>query len=195
MNCELIKESPYKPYQAKLDYDENTIGCGVVLEYVGKQGEEKIKNYFRGEMSALYFIDVSAKSLPAVHALLTSTFVSHVGMENLVQWLAYQQVEVHKPGKTGHDAGIIEKIFMHINPKYTGRMSQSKRRVYAYYKGSAKNVVDIFNHVERVYQEARIEHNTPAKEVFLNIGGIKILMPLLYQLAEYDTTPERHQVT
>ena len=179
VSAELVKEAPCKPYHHKLEYDENTIGCGIQLEYVGKQGEEKIKNNFRGEMSALYFIDVSQKTLPQIHSFLT--YIStHVPLENMVDYLGLPQEA--NSGKS-FDVGIVEKIFMHINPKYTGKPTQSKQRMYVLHKGGKS--IEVFNNVERVYQETKVEHNSIAKDVFLCIGGIKTLLPLLYALPEH----------
>ncbi len=169
-----MKEGLSKPYQAKLDNDENTIGCGVLLEYVSKEGYEKITNCFCGEMGALYFLEVAPDSVAAVHSTLSYASV-HIGMEELVHTLSV-------PGHRTKDAAIIDRIFMQVNPKYTGKISQAKQRLYVCYKG--KTAIDVFNSVESLYKEVRIDHNVPAKEVFLNIGGLKPLMPLLYQLAE-----------
>jgi hypothetical protein len=49
-----------------------------------------------------------------------------------------------------------------------------------------KKEIDIYNDVERVYSETRIDHNMIASDVFFNIGGIETLFPLLYNIAEQE---------
>ena len=188
-----MKESPCKPYPYKLDYDENTIGCGVQLEYVDKQGYEKIKNCFRGEMSALFFLEVTPKTLAPTHSSL-AYLSSHVSMDEIFHSLSGQAVESHHasasnskgPKTTKMDTTVLEKVVMQINPMYTGKLSQSKERLYAYCKTGSKTPIDVFNHVERLYPTARIDHNMPAKDFFLDVGGPKMLMPLLYRLADAE---------
>ena len=187
MNSELVRESVCKPYQPRLDYDENTIGCGVLLEYVSKEGYEKVKNCFCGQMGALYFIEVSAESLSSTHSVL-SRASERMGFEDLVH-----KVSGIKTSGKADLAGVVEKIFMQVNPKYTGKISQSKQRLYVVYpKSKGKDGLDVCNHVESLYKEVRIDHNLPAKDVFLNIGGAKVLMPLLYQLGESLSEVEQH---
>ncbi len=210
LNSELVREGPCKLYKPKLNYDESTIGCGVQLEYVDKQGYEKIKNCFRGEMGALHFIEVTPKNIAQTHAAL-AYLSTHVDMDELVHTVSTHATEARKEAKSQAsatkdaagaagkaraeflgDTSVIDRIFMHINPKYTGKLSQSKQRLFSYQKSGSKSVIDVFNHVERLYPEARVDHNTSARDVFLNVGGIKMLMPLLYRLAETSGATELH---
>jgi len=185
INSELIKETAFKQYHNKLDYDENTIGCGVQLDYVGSHGEEKIKNNFRGQMTALYFIEISYDSIGEIHRFF-SYVAKNIPIENIPHYLAMPQDP--KQGNT-FDVKIIDKIFMHINPKYTGKTSSIKQKVYCIQKGT-KNLYDIYNYVERVYHETKIDHNIVAKDIFMDIGGIKTLLPLLNLLPTLEFSNE-----
>ena len=50
--------------------------------------------------------------------------------------------------------------------------------------------IDIKNSVERVYSETIIDHNIMAKDTFINIGGIKTILPTLHKIAYRNPTSE-----
>jgi len=157
----LIKKSNFNSYRENVTYDENSIGCGIQIEYAGKQGEERISNNFCGEMTALYFLEVDSN----LHSIL---FTNMKSLENLIE----------------ESNEIINKVFIQVNPKYTKRAIQSEQRVYVM-KCNKKNI-DVRNDVEGRYGDTRIDHNMATRDVFFNIGGIEILLPLLYNIAEQE---------
>lgn len=140
------------------------------MEYVDKGGEEGLKNNFRGEMSALFFGEVNAKTSIQFHAILSKIYDT-INIEDLFQ--LRNQNEVLQPN-------ILEKIFMMANPKYTSKQYRTTEKVYLCHTQSAN--IPVFNNVERVYQDTKILHNTPARDVFINIGGVRTLFLLFHKL-------------
>lgn len=173
----LVKESACKVYQASAVYDENAVGCGIQLEFVGKQGEERIGNNFRGEMTALYFVEANTKILPEINEAFgkvnaLKTFEGFVECsENLFE-----------------KEKIVRKIFMQVNPKYTRKGIQGRQRVLTI-KHSGKNI-DLFNDVERMYSDSRIDHNMSAADLLFNAGGIKVMLPFLHNIPSHHCSPK-----
>ena len=93
LNGELVKEATCKRYSSKLEYDENTIGCALQFAHIDKEGEEKLKDNFKGIMSALYFIEVSPTNVHSTHAFLARAH-TRMHVEELALMLGYRQEEV-----------------------------------------------------------------------------------------------------
>jgi hypothetical protein len=175
IDFKLVKDVVIKSYVAQLNYDENTIGCGIQLEYIGKKGQESIINNFCGEMTVLHFFEVSSKTMNQMHDSLT--FIEKdIGLENFSSDISTRQDTKHV------DISIMEKMFMHVNPKYIDRITQYKQKADTIIR-KGKNI-DIYNSVERIYAETIVDHNMVAKDNFLNIGGIKLLFPAFYKIVE-----------
>ena len=142
------------------------------MEYVDKGGEEGLKSNFRGEMSALYFSEVSPKTIIQHHAIISKIY-NAINMEDLFQ--ITNQQSILQPN-------FLDKIFIIANPKYTSKLYRTTDKVYLCHIQSDK--IPVYNNVERVYQDTKILHNTPAKDVFINIGGVKTLFLLFHKLTE-----------
>ena len=190
-----ISECSCKPYIYNKEYDENTIGCGVVLDFIGKEGEEHLKNNFCGEMSALHFVEINNKTLFVIHSTLNRIFPI-VDMYKLFPLIAYgnshfenwPELQAAISYKELTDSNIIEHQFMILNPKYAIKWGRESEKIYC--KKIGKHLIEINNQVERVYQQTKIHHNAPARDVFLSIQGISNLLPLLYELCEFDLNQE-----
>jgi len=184
INSKLVKDVVIKPYLVQANYDENTIGCGIQLDYIGKKGQESIINNFCGEMTTLYFFEVSSKTMTQVHDTLT--FIEEkIRLENFHSYVSTRQdSKIDK----NIDLNIIEKIFMHINPKYIDRITQHKQKADTIIRKGKS--IDIYNSVERVYAETIINNNMVAKDNFLNIGGVKLLFPAFHKIVQAEPNKE-----
>jgi len=166
----LIKKARIIPYNAMTKYDKNTIGCGLKLI---ENDKELLFDNFNGEMSALYFIEVDNKSLIQVHNTLTY-ILKEIGLENLADNF---DVIAESKAKKNIDINLLEKTFMHINPKYTIKKIQCKQRVHVLSKG-----YEVFNSINEVYDGTIVCHNTVSKDLFFDIGGVRALVPLISKL-------------
>ena len=179
-----VKTVKMESYFYKMIYDENYIGCGIELNQHNLKEKESLINNFRGEMTTLYFLEVNSKTIDQTHNSLKYV-VEDIGLENLVDYIG--SIRDLKSEKN-LDINIIEKIFMHINPKYTEQFNQFKENTYVINRSG--KTIDIKNSVERVYSETIIDHNIMAKDTFINIGGIKTILPTLHKIAYRNPTSE-----
>ena len=90
INGELIQDFPVKPYNFVRDFDEFTLGCGMAMEFTGKQGSEVLRNHFRGVMSTMHFAEVNSKTAIATHNALFKIWKG-VQMTSLYPILAYSK--------------------------------------------------------------------------------------------------------
>ena len=195
INGDLVKETQCRKYYENKNYDENSVGCEILIEYINQEGEERLRSNFRGEMSALHFAEVNSGNLYPTHFNIMKRIFRFISMHELFpiiafgekrcdSWPMIKQVIAHKELV---ESKLLERIFLIVNPKYASKFYQVHEKIYtSIQRGGYK--LELTNHVERIYKHAKIHHNSPARDVLLNIGGIKIFMPLLYQLGEYTAT-------
>lgn len=191
----MVGEYSCKQYVHNKDFDENTIGCGIRNEFIGKEGEERLIHNFCGEMSALHFVEINSKTAFLIHNLLNKIYLI-VDMFELFPLIAYgasfyencTELQSAISYKELTESGFIEHQFLIINPKYATKWSRENEKIY--YKKIGKHSIEINNQVERVYPQTKILHNAPAREVFSTIQGISAIMPLLYELSEFNSNPD-----
>jgi len=119
---------------------------------------------FYGKMTALYFFETSNKTCNQIHDHLCNV-LSQIKLEDLLNTTA----------------PILEGVFMHINPKYD--TVGSKRKIASLKEGK----LEVYSAIEKIYEGTRIDHNVSAKNTFFAIGGIKTILPVLYQAAKHST--------
>ena len=190
VNSELIKEASCKQYPTKLEFEENSVGCGISMEYIGKEGEERLEHNFHGEMSAVYFVEVSTKSIKTTHQFLSQIF-SKINLNELIPLLAYKQDSVKNllsqsknPLKEIAKVSLIERIFTFVAPQSSTKTYKSNTKFYFCASDPSKNFVEIFNHIERIYNGTKVHFNVPGQKTFLILGGFKLILPILSTLAE-----------
>lgn len=161
INTELVLNAECEGYVPSLNYNMNTIGCAVI------NGE--ITNCFQGEMSASYFLKTSSKQLGRMHEFLALNWGRLHGLaeKSAKDWSWFQR-----------------KAFLQANPK----SSEPAQKLYVVEKG--KQNVDVFNAIESVYGNDVIYHSAPAQDTFINIGGIKTILPVLYKLIKWQADNE-----
>lgn len=155
VNNKQVHATAFTPYSYKEDYNENSIGCSV-------SAEGSYTDYFCGEMTALYFFEVNPKSCGQIHDYLCS-MLSHVQIENILD--------------AQHKIPIAERTFLHINPKYA--LASSTRRISA-----LRDTKFFCSAAEKLLPQTAVSHNTSAKATFVAIGGVKAVLPVLYEAAK-----------
>lgn len=173
LDSKLLQEGSVKPYQHKLTYADNTIGCSTQEAYMG--GERTV-NHFRGEMSALYFIAASPKNAKNVSEFLHREAIGRK-LDSLLE--CSKQNDAHEK--------IIEDIFIQVNPKYSRKYTQSKQRVYV--KAKQAKPHSIYNGIERLHKGAKAKRHTRIADSLSSMGGIKAVLPLLHGVAERKHNP------
>ena len=188
MDGEEICKGNYKNYKAKKVYNENSIGCKVFLNEIK---EERTKNHFRGEMSALHFVAVNSHTLILTHKLLQK-ILRVISMHELFPFIAFgknrcdnwPQLQQRITFEELIESTLLERVFLIINPKYASKFFHFHEKIYVYERPTG--TIELFNHAENVFKNAKIHHNYPARDVLLNIGGSSCLLPFLYELAELN---------
>jgi hypothetical protein len=196
VNGSLVKETQCKPYSSDAEYDENSVGCGIVTTAAGQRDAETLKNNFKGEIGALYFVEVGPKTVAATHALLSkisSTMIIHdifplvcYGASSYESCPELKQAVSHKELVEG---GLAERAFFIVNPKYSTSWTSKGDKIYG--RKAAKSGHDLSNHIEGLYPQTQVHHNTPARDVMLDIQGINALLPLLYSFGEPSISLEK----
>ena len=79
---------------------------------------------------------------------------------------------------------VVQQSFLLVSPQYAGKSMSPGERIFVH-KVAGKSA-DISKQIEEVHKKTRVHHNYPAKDVFINIGGIKCLLPFLFELAEWS---------
>ena len=148
------------------------------MSYGRNQGEEKLINNFKGEMSALYFIEASKMEKEALHQFLCK-------MKNSERF-NYMVEDTENASSQYHN--IITRIFLNINPRYNSQSIQYKQKVYKLTINGKD--IDINNSIERLHYMTCINNNSSFRDVFINIEGINAILPCLYNIAVYKSTPE-----
>lgn len=146
-------------------------------------------------MSALHFVEINNSKLVLIHNTLSKIFPI-IDMHELFPLIAYgnnylenwPELQFVISFKELTESKILEQQFLILNPKYATKWGRESEKIYC--KKVGKHLIEINNHVERVYQQTKIHHNSPAREVFLSVQGVSNLLPLLYQLCEFNSKPE-----
>lgn len=190
INSELIKEASCKQYPTKVEFEENSVGCGISMEYIGKEGEERLEHNFHGEMSAVYFIEVSTKNLKATHEFLSQIY-GGINLSELIPILAYKQeiikkllVQSKNSPKEIVKVGLIERIFTFVAPSCSKKTYKSNTKFFLCASDPSKNYREIYNHIERIYNGTKAHYNVPGQKAFLILGGFKLILPLISTLAD-----------
>ncbi len=178
----LVGTSACAPYVAKTEYTRNTIGCKVPR---GPSPEAQLN--FCGELGAVHFVRVGTMGeMGKVHAVLANVF-DVIGTSELVAVLGSESGIACNPRLAARvtreqvaDSGIMERLFLVANPKWA--FSDSSEAVVWISSKPGKPPIELRNHVDRVYQSTRVQHNTPGQTVLANIGGVKTLLPLLHRV-------------
>ena len=146
-------------------------------------------------MSALHFVEINNKTAFIIHNLLNKIYLT-VDMFELFPLIAFgasyyencPELQSVISFKELSESGFLEHQFLIINPKYANKWSRECEKIYN--KKIGKHSIEINNQVERVYPQTKIHHNAPACEVFRSIQGISAVMPLLYELGEFNSNPD-----
>lgn len=151
-----------RTYPRKADCTRNSLGCGLA-------SRNSAANSLSGEVSAAYFFAAGSDSILAIHAVLKAVS----GSADADDFTA--RLGANKLG---------ERLFLVANPKWARKVAEDAVEAVEWIKGSdGKTVVELRNHVERIFPGTRVLHNTPGQTVLANIGGIKPLLPLLFRLS------------
>lgn len=184
VNGELKGESKGRYYPTQKEFDINSIGCEI------DANSRTPKNSFRGEMSALYFLEVNSHNLGFSHNLINHIYVS-INMSELIalatagtaQLPFCSRQNLHASPEQLAELSLLERIYLVANPKWAkGQCESSESICILPQSGKQKN--EIYNHVEKILPHTLIHHNTIARNVFVNIGSIKTFLPLLFELGE-----------
>lgn len=154
-----VYELTLKTYPGEVAFDKSAVGC---LEGKGRS--------LAGEVTAVYFLEVSRRTLQQVHGFLSHALKS-AGMENLTEYLiSGKELRMSK----SQSFFLLEKLWLQVNPKYTHRPTHF----------SAAKTPDLLNGIKRLVGRIEIHHNTPVSDTLLANGGVKLLLPLLYKAAK-----------
>jgi len=123
-------------------------------------------NCFQGEMSAVYFFKGTAKELQDIRKFLS---LNRTQLHNLIERLSPEYEWI---GKT---------VFLHANPKCI----DYGQRLYILHKD-----INIFNSISSIQGKNIIHQNTPAQDIFTNIGGIKTIIPTLHKLIKQNANKD-----
>lgn len=175
-------------------YTANHIGCNVALRKQSGEESEHFTNHFVGEMSALHFVAVDYASLQAVQRCLRKV-AAFVDVHSIFPFLAYGEGLYKSSPKMQDTAGIeegfryvvVQHSFLVVSPQYAGRSVQAGDAVFIHRLSTpGAKTMEVCSPVDTVYRRTKVHHNYPARDVFINIGGIKCLLPFLYDLAEWS---------
>ncbi len=179
----------YKTYNATTIYNDNSVGCEVGAKPAVQDEDATLKHNFRGEMSALHFASVDASTQLVTRNLL-SKINKVISMHELYPILAFGENRCNNRPRLLNrisytemlDAALTDRIFFVINPKYAKKSPPEGEKIYAL-RQESRSIV-LYNHTEDIYRQAKVHHNYPARDVLINIGGIRCLLPFLHELGE-----------
>ena len=165
------------------------MGCEVIAKPERSEDDATLKYNFRGEMSALHFAAVNSTTQVVTRNVL-SKINRVISMHELYPILAFGENRCdNRPRLLSRisytemmDAALTDRIFFVINPKYAKKSPPEGEKIYALRQGSRAFV--LYNHTEDIYGQAKVHHNYPARDVLINIGGIRCLLPFLHELAD-----------
>ena len=141
----------------------------------------------------MYFAETSAHAMNMTHGLLKSVY-DVLAMSELTNILAGDisilhanpMISIRIANEQIVKTGLVERIFFALNPKWARRTSYNGELVALISNKSTKQPLELCNHVDRIYPQTRISHNTPARTVFANIGGMKTMLPLLHRSVSHE---------
>jgi len=161
VDSNLSCECPFRKYDNKVIYHTNTIGCSIDLY----KDKDCLKDNFHGEMTALCFIETSYEKHKNLRSFLYSR---HMKLESIIE---------------NTDLIIREKgIYMFINPRF-----ETPTKVACVVQKHVERI-EIIDQKERLYPGTIVHHNVSARETFINIGGLKTLIPALQGFISSDIT-------
>lgn len=166
MDGRLTDELDCVMYEYSEIYEANTLACS-------EDGE-----YFNGQSSALYFIQAVPSELHKVINSLYKTVplsdLPSILSGNLLQWR-------HKiPSINLSTLFPLDRILFSINPKLVLESTGSHENEEIFID-KTKKVFTIGNGVRCVRTSTLVHHNTTGQTTFANIGGVKVLLPILEQ--------------
>lgn len=174
LNQEQACEMKSKVYPTNKDYDVNSIACEIAMD---KMNDNKIKNNFCGQMSALYFVEASHKNYASFHSVLKAIYSSNnfifSDFANLFANLS-QQLGI---------SGLLDKMFLIVNPKWARKPLDPAEAVYVLQQ---KGKQELFNQVQQILPYTTIHNNSQARTTFPNIDGIISLLPLLFEIGDHS---------
>lgn len=143
-------------------------------------------------MSTLHFVEINEKNISCTHSLLNKVF-KLINLQELFPLISYGESILNNYPELLHeisykeivDACLADRILLLISPKYANQLTEGGTNVI--YPKKGKCISEITNHVKKIYKQTAIHHNSNAREMLLNFGGVKAFMPFLYQLAETET--------
>lgn len=178
----------FSPYKYSANYDENSIGCTIGADYLGKKVEDQLSNNFKGEMSALHFIEVAGETIQSTHKLL-SKISRMMSMQELYPLLSYGEFSHQNNNKIILEDiqknKILERLFLIINPSYSDQGYNNNGTIFV-----GKQTEELINHVEFLYSQTTVQRTVPAKFMFISIGGVRTLLPLMDEIADKCTLAE-----
>ena len=160
-------------YNYKDQYTDNTIGCN-----------NKLENY-HGEMSAIYFAEITQndihKVLCSLKGVIDISDLTMVLSGNLSQWISNELLKTRLKNEVMF---LLKKIFISVNPKFIcGNIMVDEEVIL----DKQKTIYMIPNCIVRIYENTQILHNTLGIDIFMNIGGVKTLIPILEDLTHDKT--------
>ena len=191
LNGESACDTQVKPYKAKKTYSENTIGCKLITEIVNKIPQFHLKNNFKGEMSTLFFAKGNHDIFVKIHSALFEIY-GKISLHELISLIYFKEaikptglnLEIQKAINELRDCHFAELIFLVISPKYSSQAIRPEEKLYVI-KQIPRPII-ISNNIVTIHSQTKINHNTPARCVLPNIGGINCLLPLFYELSELN---------
>ena len=169
INGKIQKDCQYPYYYSKLKYIYNFLGCSIDTNIIDK---EKFVNTFKGQISAVHFIEVQKKTLEQVHKILEA--VQKYGeVHEITSWIQLSEGEYQKRDiaqyVTYKQMKELNTIFICASPN----LCHAK---------CAKNQVEV------LCGTTQARYLNSAKSVILDRGGIKIFFPLLNHLAKLSSS-------
>ena len=178
----------FTPYKYSANYDENSIGCIIGSDYLGKKVEDQLSNNFKGEMSALHFIEVAGNTIQSTHMILNKVSQT-MSMQELYPVLSYGDNMYKGNSKIFLEevrkSKLLERIFIIINPSYSDQGYNNSGIIYV-----GKQTEELINHVEFLYSQTSVLRTSPGKFMFMNIGGVKPILPLMDTIVEICSSRE-----
>ena len=184
MNGSLAQSGFAKIYNTSTDYDEICVGCSISTEFVAREGEEIVGSNFSGAMSTIYFVEVNEKTIQAMHGFINQVYkslqMSEIysyclnGIQQLYNDSPEMKIALPPMEYLGNGQKFLESVFLLLNPKVLKRTFQLPERIYwrrpNNVQAIGEKIIEMFNHVERVFKKARVLHNIPAKDSLINLN-------------------------
>lgn len=191
LNGNLACDTLIKPFKAKKTYNENTIGCKTITEIINKIPQMHLKNNFKGEMSTLFFIKGNHDIFVKIHSALLKIY-GKISLHELIPLIYFREsikstainLENEKAINELRECHFVELLIFVVSPKYASQSILPDEKLFVI-KQIPRPII-INNHIMILHKQTKIHHNTPARYILPNIGGINCLLPLFYELSELN---------